>query len=603
MPDDEFPYSVGQYVLGDSGLVVAGAVSTTPRDHPNESALWFYDGLSWTRTLVKDVTTADEYGFPPEVTNLLHWGGRYLAFLQGDPTAPTATASVLVSDDGRDWAIEHILPKPRAGGSLGSVLPTPESPPWPGAAGIAGVTTTATEVIAVGWVTTAQGSTATLWRSTDGRSWTLTPLPNALWDNEWANTVTVGESGWLVAGTGPVHSNSILWFSSDGEEWTAVNESFGEDVWWSFSSIASAADGLVVHATDLGADLAVHAFRSDDGLNWEDTGVVDVAWPIDARSSLVTDGTAVTRMRRGNDLVLVEVSTDGQDWEHLTAFSESFTEEADWDGHDYRASVTAGTVSIARVTNNPEYEGDSVEAWFNSPVSSVVLVEADDTLNLRDGVLAEITGELDPTARGIVTTGGTDGAAGSLWVEVLHNGVPGWVNSLYLTDELAAPTETALTTSLSSFSTAVFENGELIGPYVGPKGLSVVHFDATKHWTRDDDPMNDPIVYFWGSTGCGTDPGCAPQATFADQIAAGFLSAWNDGDGVVAVDTPIAGGNGTLPDFVIPTPFENFHYLAVHDPGDDPQYGGLDWVTWYAYFDFVDGLPLVAAFSVDMWAP
>lgn len=603
MPDEELPHSIWQYVLGDRGLVLAGAVSTTPRDHPNESALWHYDGRSWTRTLMLDVAAPDEYGFVPDITNLIFWDGRYLAFLQGDPTASQATASMLVSEDGKTWTLEHILPIPRAGGSLEGIYPTPESPPWPGAAGIAGVTTTDTEVIAVGWVTTANGSTATIWRSPDGRSWNLTPLPNALWPNEWANEVSVGGSGWLVAGTGPVHSNSLLWFSPDGEEWTPINESFGEDVWWSFSSVASGSGGLVVNATDMGEDFATHAWRSDDGTTWENTGPVDVRWPIDPRTSLTTDGETINRMRLGGDGVLVDRSADGRSWQPLAGFVENIPNEPDYEGPGYRSLVSDGTLSVSRHIADSDYVGASIGVWFDSPISRVVLVEADDTLNVRDGVQAEIIGELDPNAFGIATTGRSDGAAGSLWVEILHDGLRGWVNSFFLTADAGAPGEAELLTELSSFSTSVFESGELIGPYVGPKGLSVVHFDETKRWSRDDDPMNDPIVYLWGSTGCGIDPECAPQATFAEQIAGGFLSAWNDDDRVVAVDTPIAGGNGTPAEFVIPTPFRNFHYVAVHDPGDDPQYAGIDWVTWYVYFDVIDGLPVVAGLSVDMWAP
>ena len=203
----------------------------------------------------------------------------------------------------------------------------------------------------------------------------------------------------------------------------------------------------------------------------------------------------------------------------------------------------------------------------------------------------------------MVTTGRSDGGAGTLWVEVLAGGRTGWVNSFYLAEKGDNPDEADLITELSSFATSVFAKGEQIGRYTGPKGLSVVHFDPTKWWSRDGNPMDDRTEYLWGSPGCGIDPECASRATFADQVGRAFLSAWNDDDRVVRVNAPIAGGNGTLPAFVIPTPFRNFNYIAVHDPGDDPRYAGLDWVTWYVYFDLVDGLPKVVAFSVDMWAP
>ena len=115
--------------------------------------------------------------------------------------------------------------------------------------------------------------------------------------------------------------------------------------------------------------------------------------------------------------------------------------------------------------------------------------------------------------------------------------------------------------------------------------------------------MRDETNYLWGSEGCGFDPECSPRTTFAEHIAQGFLGAWNDDDRVIAIDTPIGNGNATIPEFVVPPHFRNFHYVAVHDPGDDPKYEGLDWVTWYVYFDVVDGEPLVVGMSYDTWAP
>jgi hypothetical protein len=53
----------------------------------------------------------------------------------------------------------------------------------------------------------------------------------------------------------------------------------------------------------------------------------------------------------------------------------------------------------------------------------------------------------------------------------------------------------------------------------------------------------------------------------------------------------------------MPIEFQNFHFLAVHDPGDNPDFGGLDWTTWYVYFDLTGAGWKVAGMSTDSYAP
>ncbi len=92
-----------------------------------------------------------------------------------------------------------------------------------------------------------------------------------------------------------------------------------------------------------------------------------------------------------------------------------------------------------------------------------------------------------------------------------------------------------------------------------------------------------------------------PRATFNDQVGAGFLDAWEDEDRVIQVDEPISGPEAAPP--FIPTEFQNFHYLAVHDPGDQAGGEGLDWITWYVYFDLTPQGWRIAALSVDSYSP
>jgi hypothetical protein len=596
LPDEDWPHTFADVVIGNDGLLYVGDVSPTPRDHPNESALWHYDGATWQRTLVSDLLPQGETPGFAQTTNFVVWKGEYVGFLthfSGEDGVPL----LMTSADGRNWEVEDLTSG--GAGSFGSIHPTPESPPWPGAIGVSFLTTTATEIVAVGWVSTDQGSAPTLWRSTDARTWDVTLLPNGGSDREWASRVAVGDAGWLVAANGPYHSTNLLWFSPTGEEWTQVGNAFlEEDQWWSIADFAAGDSALVAETTDfVGETTVTQMWRSTNGTDWAKAGE-----PIETTGSverLAAIGSSLFRLTRTAETVTLESSPDGGTWTTRSTFEPP---QDPW-GDYFRLGSTGDEVMLTRFDNSEDFMDPAVSVWFDSPVMDVVLVEADDALNVRDGVLAEVIGELDPNATGVQTTGRTDGAAGSLWAEIVHNGRLGWVNSLYLAETVEDVTADQLETVAEEFAQAVFRDGGPIGPHVGRKGLSVVHFDQTKWWTRNDDPMADATVYYWGSTGCGTDPECAPQATFAEMIAGGFLSAWDDDDRVIEVDTPIGSGNQTLPEFVIPTPFRGFHYLTVFDPGDDPQYEGMDWLTYYLYFDIVDGEPLVVGLSVDMWAP
>ena len=69
VPDETDPFTLDSITFGDRGLVYTGNTSPTSRDHPNEAALWHFDGTEWSRTLVGDVTT-DEYWGTPWVTDV-----------------------------------------------------------------------------------------------------------------------------------------------------------------------------------------------------------------------------------------------------------------------------------------------------------------------------------------------------------------------------------------------------------------------------------------------------------------------------------------------------------------------------------------------------
>lgn len=233
------------------------------------------------------------------------------------------------------------------------------------------------------------------------------------------------------------------------------------------------------------------------------------------------------------------------------------------------------------------------------PTFSVVLVEADDVLNVRvdPNAGSDIVATLPFDATGILLTGDEQPTDGGLWRELVEP--QGWVNSFYLTGERASD-ETILS-AVADFAAALEASADL-RPVVDDRGLFVISFDQPKRFAGLDLAvvMDDETLYSWGSPGCGVGE-CTTEATFADAVAGGFLGVYDDTDVVFSLNEPISAPNGRLPEAAIPDIFSNFGYVAIHDPGDDPAFDGIDWTTWYV---FVDGSSnRVVGLALDQWAP
>ena len=248
----------------------------------------------------------------------------------------------------------------------------------------------------------------------------------------------------------------------------------------------------------------------------------------------------------------------------------------------------------------------------SSQLGRVVLVTDDDTLNVRTGAGVEnpVIGEIVPGAV-VHRLGETAVVGSSLWAEIDTPAGAGWVNATYLgavvgADEFAD--DDRVIELLDDFAAAIADEGD-IRPMVSGRGLYVAHHADPIHFSRTDldGILTDPTTYKWPSAALdATDPSQLaeiPSRTFAEAITDRWLSVYDDPDRVLTFNQPVTGGNGRLPEFAIPFPFAGFNYVGIHDPGDDPQFGGLDWNTWYVSVDYEDGEPRIVALTVDEWSP
>jgi len=242
-------------------------------------------------------------------------------------------------------------------------------------------------------------------------------------------------------------------------------------------------------------------------------------------------------------------------------------------------------------------------------LGQVALVAADDVLNVRQdpGVAAPIVGMLLPGV--VVAKTGLEQIVGSsLWVQVETPLGGFWVNDRFLAAWVPPfdfENDSRVASLLAEFGEIIAADGDLRA-VTSTRGLYVSHHaDPIRFpYSELDTVLTDPTTYKWPSNALAPDQlDEIPGRTFAEAVADSFLSAYDDSDVMVRVNEPFEGGNGRIAEYAIPFEFKSFNYVAVYDPGDNPDYGGLDWVTWYVSIDYEDGAPVIVGLTIDQWAP
>ncbi|MDH4119458.1 MAG: GerMN domain-containing protein [Acidimicrobiia bacterium] len=244
----------------------------------------------------------------------------------------------------------------------------------------------------------------------------------------------------------------------------------------------------------------------------------------------------------------------------------------------------------------------------SADLRKVVLVTSNDVLNVRSdaGVANPIIGSLLP---GVIveTTPETRTVSGSVWQVVETPAGPGWVNARFLASVLSE-TEFAgdarVLGVLDEFAEIAASQGDLTS-VVSRRGLYVAHNAPPIRFDVDelDTVLSDTKTYKWGSAALEPDSPELPSRTFAEAIGDRFVSTYKDTDTSILFDEVELGGNGNIAEFAIPFELTGFHFVSVYDPGDNPDFGGLDWTAWYVSIDYEDGNPVIVGLTVNEWAP
>ena len=262
---------------------------------------------------------------------------------------------------------------------------------------------------------------------------------------------------------------------------------------------------------------------------------------------------------------------------------------------------------------DPWAQGDLPNVIGMDPVklARVALVASDDVLNVRQDPTAAspIVGMLLP---GVVVerTGPEEITGSSVWAQIETPRGSFWVNDRFLSavvDRGDFESNARVSDLLDEFAYLIAADGDL-SLVTSRRGLYVSHHADPIRFSSDElrTILLDTTTYQWPSVAIAPDDpefDLIPGRTFAEAVADSFLSAFDDPDTMTTTNQPIVAGNGRPAEFAIPFEFQSLNYVGVHDPGDNPDFGGLDWTTWYVSIDFEDGEPVIVGLTVDQWAP
>lgn len=264
-----------------------------------------------------------------------------------------------------------------------------------------------------------------------------------------------------------------------------------------------------------------------------------------------------------------------------------------------RSSVPLDHIETAVASYTPQNSVKATENPTDVPPSdlyAVVWATSEEPLIARNpaGLSGAAVGELAYNRRGLELTGASTGLGSSVWVEIiLPSAGNGWVNSGYLTEEVASQdfcNDTRVVQVIDAFGQAIRErSGQNIGDISNPnRGLILRH----NWWNPEiiiplDSLQNiyqDLTEIDWGVQGGSEFP---IQGSFQAVIAPQLEDVFTGSPELSCNDLRI--GNTTR-EIVWPDEYVNINYYSVYRPA--PEGGSdLNWRTWVLGFEYIDAQP------------
>ncbi len=237
---------------------------------------------------------------------------------------------------------------------------------------------------------------------------------------------------------------------------------------------------------------------------------------------------------------------------------------------------------------------------------AVFLVGEDDVLNIRSaaGTGHDVTGHFAPDAADVHSTGQSATSGGDVWLEVENPfGGTGWVNSRYLTEFVTSQefcSDSRVDTLLDDFKQAInAEDGDLLETLVSPAhGLELAYwrYGPSANYTPKEAAWVFDSAYEvnWGSGPSGLDD----VGTFREFPLPSLEEVLNDEDYEQQCNDISSASMYMEP---WPAVYSNVNFYALYKPGTPDV--DLDWGTWLAGVEYVDGEPYLFALIRFVWEP
>jgi hypothetical protein len=229
-------------------------------------------------------------------------------------------------------------------------------------------------------------------------------------------------------------------------------------------------------------------------------------------------------------------------------------------------------------------------------------------LNIRSepGVENPVVGTLQPSQSGLTRTRKTATVGEDTWFEIQNpDGGTGWVNADFLTEYVSPANfcaDARIATLLEKLEMAVnAENGELFQSLVSPAhGLDVVYVrnGTVANYSPEEAGWVFQSTYEvdWGP---GAGSGEPVIGTFPEIVLPALQDVFKN-ETLVCNEIKLGGATYTVQ---WSSKYANINFYSLHNPGNDPSYDGLDWRTWLAGVEYVDGQPYLFALLNYQWEP
>ena len=239
---------------------------------------------------------------------------------------------------------------------------------------------------------------------------------------------------------------------------------------------------------------------------------------------------------------------------------------------------------------------------------AVIMVAEEDALNIRSGPGVEnsVVGTMEPTETGITRTGRSSSVGEDLWVEIRNpGGGTGWINADFLTEYVAPASfcaDARVSLLLQNLEKAVnTTDGELFKSLVSPAhGLDVVYIrdGMVANYSPEEAGWAFQSTYEvdWGP---GAGIGEPVTGTFPEVILPALQDAFKN-ETLTCNEVKLGGATYEVE---WPSEYANINFYSIYNPGNDPSYDGLDWRTWLAGVEYVNGQPYLFTLLHYNWEP